>query len=96
MEGVLSNGSPLATPVIHYPVATCTLPSSDCVFSPAIVSTLSNSSEGSSIRYALRSREITFEGSGGQVFLICPCVWGGKDVDENLFCQKHKIGQRWI
>ena len=67
MGGVLSIGSPLASPTIHYSVASCSLLSSDCVFTPSIVSTnISTSSEGRSIRYALRSREISFEGSGGK------------------------------
>ena len=88
MEGVLSNGSPLATPVIHCPVATCSLPSSACVFSPAIVSTLSNSSEGSSIRYALRSREITFEGSGGKGLPDLSLRVGGKGRGRKSFLSK--------
>ena len=67
MGGVMSIGSPLASLAFHCPVAPCPLPSSDCVFSPSIVSTnISTSSEGRSIRYALRSREISFEGSGGK------------------------------
>ena len=96
--GLLSLGyPPLANPALPYSVAPCSLPLSDRVFSPSIVSTnISTSSEGRSIRYALRSREISFEGSGGKVFLVCPCVWWGRVVAENLFCSKHKIGQRWI
>ena len=67
LGGVLSFGSPLARPAFHCLVAPCTLPLSDCVFTPSIVSTnTSTSSEGRSIRYALRSREISFEGSGGK------------------------------
>ena len=63
----MSIGSPLAILVFHCPVTPCPLPSSDCVFSPSIVYTnISTSSEGRSIRYALRIREISFEGSGGK------------------------------
>ena len=63
----MTTGSPLASPVIHYPVVSCPMPSNDFAFSPSIVSTnSSSSSEGKSIRYSLRSREISFEGSGGK------------------------------
>ena len=69
MGGVLFIGSPLASLTIHCSVASCPLLSSDFVFTPSIVSTnISTSSEGRSIRYALRSREISVEGSGGKGF----------------------------
>ena len=66
--GVLSLGfPPLASPTFLCLVSPCPLPLSHSVFSPSIVSTnISTSSEGRSIRYALRSREISFEGSGGK------------------------------
>ena len=66
--GVLSIGVPsLASLASHSSGAPCSLPGSDSVFSPSIVSTVpSTSSEGSGIRYALRSREISVEGSGGK------------------------------
>ena len=67
MGGGLSISSPLASLTIHCSVASCPLLSSDCVFTPSIVSSnISTSSEGRSIRYALRSREISLEGSRGK------------------------------
>ena len=61
------SGSPLVKSTVHCPADLCPLPMSECVFSPSIVSTkISTSSEGSCIRYALRNREISFEGSGGK------------------------------
>ena len=62
--------------------------SPDCVFSPAIVSTLSNSYEGSSIRYALRSREISFEGSGGKGLSDLSLRVGGKGRGGKDFLSK--------
>ena len=61
------SGSPLVKSNVHCQADTCPLPLADCVFSPPIVSTkIYTSSEGSCIRYALRNREISFEGSGGK------------------------------
>ena len=58
---------PLANTTLPCLTAPCSLPLTDSVFSPSIVSTNnSTSSEGRSIIYALRSREISIEGSGGK------------------------------
>lgn len=66
--GVLSFGVPsLASLASHSSGAPCSLPGSDSVFSSSIVSTVAfTSSEGSGIRFALRSREISVEGAGGK------------------------------
>ena len=68
MGGLLSLGyPPLANPALPCSVVPCSMPLSDSVFSPSIVSTnISSRSEGRSIIYALRSREISIEGSGGK------------------------------
>ena len=66
MQANIGGGSsthPLDSQAFHCPVVPCTLPLTNNVLSPSIVSTnISTSSEG--IRYALRSREISVEGSG--------------------------------
>jgi len=62
--GVVISGAP---PALFSPVASCTMPPSESVFTPSIVSTNpSSSSESWSIRYALRNREISVENSGGK------------------------------
>ena len=68
-----------ASPVIQVSVAPCLLPEVDSVFTLSIVSTNhSTSSEGRSIRYALRSREITAEGMGGKGLPVLANGVGGK------------------
>lgn len=59
--------SPLVSSVALCPVAPCQMPRVDTCLSPSIVSTNpSSSSEGRSICYALRSREVMFDGPGGK------------------------------
>jgi len=59
--------SPLVSSVGLSPVAPCRIPIVDACFSSSIVSTnASISSEGRSVRYALRSREVAFDGPGGK------------------------------
>ena len=74
-----SSANSSASPVIQVSVAPCLLPEVDSVFTPSIVSTIhSSSSEGRSIRYALRSREITVEGTGGKGLPVLANGVGGK------------------
>ena len=69
------------------PIASFLLPIADSFFTPSIVSTNpSTCSEGRSIRYALRSREIDVESSGGKGLsdLSKSVVGKGKGGESNL------------
>ena len=80
---------PLANPALPCSVVPCLLPLSDSVFSPSIVSTnISTSSEGISIRYALRSREISIKGSGGKGFPELSLCMVGKGRGRKSFLSK--------
>ena len=64
------------------------MPEMDSVFTPSIVSTNSISSEDRSIRYALRSREITVEGPGGKGLSVVANGAGGKGRGRKSFLSK--------
>jgi len=65
--GEISGTPPLVIFASPSPVVSCVLPPSESFFTPSIVSTNpSSSSESRSIRYALRSREISVEYPGGK------------------------------